>query len=60
MLALETKYLLELEVNGNVGATDAVEGEEGNGEERGGDAGPVGERGRVAVKNNWTLWCWRI
>lgn len=43
-------------MNGQVGATGAVGGEEGNG---GREAGRLGERGLVEVKNSWTLWCLR-
>lgn len=43
-------------MNGQVGATGAVGGEEGNG---GREEGRVGERGLVEVKKSWTLWCWR-
>lgn len=51
---------LELEVKGQVGATGAVGREEGNGgREEGREAGHLGERGLVEVKNSWTLWCWR-
>lgn len=43
-------------MNGQDGATGAVGREEGKG---GREAGQLGERGLVEVKNSWTLWCWR-
>lgn len=47
-------------MNGQVGATGAVGREEGNGGRgEGREAGQLGERGLVEVKNSWTLWCWR-
>lgn len=47
-------------MNGQVGATGAVGREEGNGGRgEGSEAGQLGERGLVEVKNSWTLWCWR-
>ncbi len=47
-------------MNGQVGATGAVGREEGNGgREEGREAGQLGDRGLVEVKNSWTLWCWR-
>lgn len=51
---------LELEVNGQDGATGEVGREGGSGGmvERG-EEGQLGERGLVEVKNSWTLWCWR-
>lgn len=63
MTIKQNKDLLELEVNGQVGATGAVgrqDREGGNGgREEAGEAGQLGERGLVEVKNSWTLWCWR-
>lgn len=56
MSTKQIKTLLELEVNGQVGATGAVGREEGNG---GREEGQLGERGLVEVKNSRTLWCWR-
>lgn len=48
----QNKDLLELEVNGHVGVTGAVGGEEGSG---GRQVGRLGERGLVMVKNSWTV-----
>lgn len=53
---MDKKDLLELEVNGQVGATGAAEVEEGNG---GREVVRLGERGLLEVKNSWTLWCLR-
>lgn len=41
-----------MEVNGQGGVTGAAGGEEGSG-------GRLGERGLLAVKKSWTVWCWR-
>lgn len=48
-------------MNGQVGATGAVGGENGKGgREEGREEGKMGERGLVEVKNSWMLWCWRM
>lgn len=61
LIVTENGNLLELEVNGQVGATGAVGGEDGReGREEGMEDGKRGERGLVEVKNNWMLWCWRM
>lgn len=60
MTIKQNKDLLELEVNGQVGATGAVGRKEGEGgREEGREAVQWGERGLVEVTNCWTLWCWR-
>ena len=56
----EKKYLLELEMNGQVGTTGVLGREDGRcGMEEGGEEGHLGNRGLLEVKNSWTLWCWR-
>lgn len=54
----ENRNLLELEVNGQVGATGAVGRVDGKGGSE--EEGKTGERGLVEVKNSWMLWCWRM